>query len=271
MKSISLFSMGSKLKDIIENVKDEFLELIPNILIALIVLVIGYAIALLVKYLIVRLIFSIGKLASRRFDGLNFKQAGAFIGVAFFWLIIFSSVVLIADILGLSMVTVWFQGILHYIPNLLAAILIIFAAIILGNILSNIITSVCERLGLEYSGTLVKIAKFLLLLTAIIIAMDQIGIEISFLINIIDIVLAALLFGAALAFGLGAQTSISNILSAFYVRRSYREGDEIQIGKIRGTIVKIEATRVILDNDKGQVTIPAKEFNTTESYLIKKD
>lgn len=256
------------IEDIIQNLKNQFLELVPNILISLLVLGIGYLIARLIKYLVIRLFRYLGKLARRKFSNLNFKQAGSFLGTAFFWLILFSSVLLITDILGLTVLTNWFQGIVHYIPNIFAAILIVFGAIVLGNLSSDLLLSLGKRTGIKYSATLVRLIRFVLLVVAIIIALDQIGIEISLLIDIIDIVLATLLFGASLAFGLGARTSISNILACYYVRKRYKEGDEIQIGKTRGIIIKIEATNVVMDNEIGQVTIPAKIFNETKSYLI---
>lgn len=259
-----------EINTILNNLKNDFFELIPNILIAILVLGIGYLIARLIKYAVTKFISYTGKLAARRFKTINFDQAGSFIGTAFFWMIIFSCMLLITDILGLTVLTKWFESIIQYVPNVIAAILIIFAAIIAGNLISDVIKSLSDRFGIEYSTTLGRIAKVLLLVVAIIIAMDQIGIEISFLIDVIDIILAALLFAAALAFGLGARTSISNILGAFYVRKSYKEGDEIQIEEIRGRIIKIDATSVVLDSEKGQVTIPAKEFNENKSFLITK-
>jgi len=263
--------MLEEMNTILGNLKNQFLELIPNILISLLILGIGYLVARLTKYLVIRLINYIGRILRRRFKTVNLDQAGSFIGMAFFWLILFSTVLLITDILGLTVLTNWFERIIQHVPNLIAALFIIFAAIIIGNLVSDLIISVSERLGLAYSATLGRIARFLLLYVAIIIAMDQIGLEISFLTDITEIFLAFLLFGAALAFGLGAKTSTSNILGSFYVRKSYKEGDEIQIGEIKGKIIKIDATRVILEAENVQVTIPAKEFNETKSFLITKD
>lgn len=258
-------------KDIFQNLKGKLTELVPDILVSLLLLIIGYFVARLIKYLIKKLFGHLGQLARRKFPHINFKQAGSFLGTAFFWLIIFASILVITDILGLVVLTQWFQSIIHYVPNILAAILIVFAAIMLGNLVSEALLSVGKRTGIKYSATLIKIIRFALLLMAIVIALDQIGIEIALLINIIDIVLAALLFGAALAFGLGARASISNILACYYLRKRYKVGDEVKIGKTKGIIIKIDATNVVMDNEIGQVTIPAKLFNETKSYLIKKD
>lgn len=258
-------------KDVFQNLTDKLLELIPDILMSLFILFLGYVVARVFKYLVKKLFVYLGKLARRKFTHINFEQAGSFLGTAFFWLVMFSTILLITDILGLTMLTNWFQGIIHYVPNLIAAILIIFSAIILGNLVSETLRSIGKRTGVKYSATLVRLIRFVLLVLAIVIALDQIGIEIGLLINIIDIVLASLLFGAALAFGLGARTSISNILACYYLRKRYKVGDEVQVGKTRGVIIKMEATHIVMENEIGQVTIPAKVFNETKAYVLKKE
>ena len=262
--------MLNELNNLLLNLKERFIEIAPNLLTSILVIAIGYLLARLVKYLVQRIIQYLDRIISNNFRKVDLTKAASFIGMAFFWLIIFCTILLVTDILGLTILTGWFENILEYVPNVLAAILIIFAAMIIGNFISGAIDSLTAQAGISYGNTLGKIAHYFILFTAIIIAIDQIGIEVSFLVHVIDIVLAGLLFGAALAFGLGAKTSISNILAAFYVRKTYKEGDEIQIGEIRGTIIKIDTRSVVLDSEMGIVTIPAKEFNENKSYLITK-
>jgi len=259
------------IKEVFRRLQYELIELIPKILMSLIVLLIGYLVARLVKFIVIRLFHYLDKLTKRKFSKVNFEGAGSFLGIAFFWLVLFFSVVLITEILALSILTQWFQSILQYIPNIFAATLIIFAAIILGNLLTNLIESVSERTGFRESTLFSRIIRFALISLAVIIALDQVGLEISLLIDIIDIVLAALLFGGALSFALGARASVSNILAAYYVRKGYKVGDVIQIGETKGKITKINSTNVVLENEIGRLTIPAKEFNESKSYLIKRD
>ena len=94
--------------------------------------------------------------------------------------------------------------------------------------------------------------------------------DILFIIIILSIILGALLFGAALAFGLGARNSVNNILSSYYLQNSYKEGDTIQMGEIEGVIIKINPTSVIVDTKSGQIMIPAKDFDEKKTVLIKK-
>jgi small-conductance mechanosensitive channel len=82
-------------------------------------------------------------------------------------------------------------------------------------------------------------------------------------------VLGALLFGAALAFGLGAQTAVSNILGSYYLQKTYKEGDMVQMDDMKGVIVKILPTSVIVETSSGQIMIPAKDFIEKKSILVK--
>lgn len=260
-----------KITGIIMDLKEGFWNLLPNIIYAVLVVAIGFILARFVKYIIIRLFRHLGNLAGQKYENMNMNQSAKFIGLIFFWIIFLLSCILAADILGLSIVAQWMESILKYSPNVLAAILIISAAVIFGKFTAGAISSFGERMGLDHSNTLGKIAQYLILLMAVIIAIDQIGFEVGFLINVLNIILGAFLFATALAFGLGARTSVSNILAAFYVRKRYKEGDIIKIGEIEGRIIKIDVTLVIVDTETGQLSIPAKEFNENISSLIKKN
>lgn len=248
----------------------QLLELLPRVLMALLVLVVGYFVARFTKFLVIKLIRYVSQVANRRLGQMHLDRSSSVIGVVVFWFVMLITLLVMSDILRFTLITTGIKSLLEYSPNIIAACLIVLIAYIAGKFLSNLIASLSTKVGVSYGQTLGRIVQYGIVFIAITIAIDQIGIEIDFLINLIDIVLAALLFGAALAFGLGARTAISNILAAFYVRKMYKEGDEIRIGDVQGTITKIEATAVVLETELGQCSIPAKEFNERTSLLLKK-
>jgi len=152
----------------------------------------------------------------------------------------------------------------------LAAVVIVVMGIFVGTMSANIIAAAAVRTGITYGKVLGDIARYGILVITIVVAIDQVGIDIAFLINLVNITLTAILFGAALAFGLGARTSVSNILASYYVHKTYKEGNSIKIGDVEGLIVKITPTSVIVSTKDGQVSIPAKRFSEMESSLIEK-
>lgn len=255
---------------ILQKLKDSFELYLPKILLSFIVLLIGYIIARIAMYLVVRVFNYFAKQLRQQFKSINLFNTGAFLGKAIFWIILVGSILIIFDILGFSLLSKWFQGLIYYLPNVIAAVLIIIGAIVFNNILSDLSVSLKNQTGLNLSPALIRGLRFIIIAIASIIALDQLGIEISLLIDVIDIILAAVLFGAALAFGLGASSSIKNILSTYYIKKIYKEGDEIRFGETRGEIIKISENSVVIQNEREQVNIPSKIFNDSETALIKK-
>jgi small-conductance mechanosensitive channel len=253
----------------------EFLiELIPKLILGLIVLLIGYLIARIIQALVGRLIGYLDRVINNNLKSrllqVNLISSKTFIAKTFFWIIIFFFVTLFTEIIGLPVITSWLAGLGEYLPNILAGIVIIFFGIIFSRLVADLIKNATFKSGISDPQTLGKVARYIILVISIIIAINQIGIDISFLTHILYILLAVLLLGAALAFGLGAKTSVSNILASYYISRTYSEGNFIRIGEHEGRIIKITSTSVFLETESGQVIIPAKEFNEQKSILIEK-
>jgi len=249
------------------------INLIPNLLVAIVVFLIGFLLARVTQKLIKKFILylhgSINEKLRNRFLSVDLQSSAIFISKTFFWFILVFTIVLATQILGITILTRWFEGLILYLPNILASVIIVFVGFVVGELISNIIASAAARATISYGIYLGRFIKYNILFVSIILAIDQIGIDILFLTNLITIVLAILLFGAALAFGLGAKTSISNILGSYYVQKTYQVGNRVQIGKIEGLIIKITATTVSLETKSGIVTIPSKVFNEEKTILLK--
>jgi len=259
---------------IAEKIRDDFIAFLPKLVFAIIVLLIGYFVARLVKVLVRKFLRYLNKVINEqlkaRFLNVDLASSANFIARVFYWLIFVVTITLVTEIIELPVITVWLSELVQYLPNLLAAIIIIIVGLVVGKLVADVISTAADRTGIIYGEVLGKISRYAIILISIVIAIDQVGINIDFLTNLVDIVLAAILFGAGLAFGLGAKTSVSNILAAYYVMKSYREGDTIRIGDIEGKIIRINPTHVILATQDGQTMIPTKQFSESQSTLIKK-
>lgn len=252
----------------------ETIRLIPNLLFAIAIFFIGLILAKVAQKLIRQFILylhrTINEKLKNNFLSVNLQSSAIFISKTFFWIILIFFLALVAQILGLTILTRWFEGLVLYLPNILASVVIVFAGFIIGELTSNLIVSAAVRATISNGKYLGNIMKYTILVISVIIAVDQIGIDIAFLTNLISIILGVLLFGAALAFGLGAKTSVSNILGSYYVQKTYHVGNTVQIGEIEGLIIKITATNVLLETKSGLVTIPSKDFTEEKTILIKK-
>ena len=264
--------IGDELSRMISDLWGFLLELVPKLVLGLIVLLLGYLFARIVPSLVSRFIGyldrTINKNLQNKLIQVNLSSSRIFIARAFFWIIIFFFVTLFTEIIGLPVITSWLAGLGVYVPNILAGIVILFFGIVLSRLVSDLVKSGALKSGISNSEVIGRITRSIILVITVIIAIDQIGVEISFLTSLMYIVLATLLLGAALAFGLGAKTAVSNILASYYVQRTYSEGNIIRIGEYEGRIIKITSTSVFLETESGQVIIPSKKFNEQSAVLI---
>jgi hypothetical protein len=101
--------------------------------------------------------------------------------------------------------------------------------------------------------------------------MTQIGIDVELFESILVILVATFLGSLALAFGLGAGPTVGNIIAARYLRNTYQPGQEIRVNDIRGRILEIATTGVLVDSETGRTFIPARIFEENASELLDND
>jgi small-conductance mechanosensitive channel len=89
--------------------------------------------------------------------------------------------------------------------------------------------------------------------------LQHMGLDVSFIGQLLILVLGAGIGGLALAFALGARRHVANLVAHAMVAR-YRPGDRIRIGDIEGVVIEVHRVGVDLVTDEGVVTVPAALF-----------
>ena len=266
----------SKLIEIYQEQVVDFLEVLPRVLGALGVLLAGFTLAHLLRLLVRRLLENLDRwipsLISRR-AVLRLGDLSSFADLMsriVFWSVFILSLTLATEVVGLNVVSTWLGGITTYLPQLFAAVLIGFVGYAAGKFASEMIVRITKSVGAGDPQILGRTVQIVILIATGIIVAGQIGINVSFLTQLTVIVLASLLGGAALAFGIGSRTLVSNILAVHYLRQHYRIGQTVKIGEHEGRILEFTSTTVMLDSDEGRIMVPAKEFEEMASILVPK-
>ncbi len=250
---------------------------LPRLLTAAALLIIGWLIASLVRAVIVRLISGLDSLWRRIIaksdlaKGQSRYSPTKVIGEISFWAIILLFVSLAADILGLTAFVSWIATVVSFFPLIIAGLVIIVAGVILSSLVRDLVASTASAAGTMQANLLGRTAQVMILMIAVVIGVDQIGIDITFITIIAGIILATTLGAVALAFGIGAKEHVANIIAGYHTRQRYRTGDTVRILDIEGRIVKISSTRVVIDAADGQVSVPARKFNSETSVLVERE
>ncbi len=186
-----------------------------------------------------------------------------------YWLLVILSLAIVSEALGLPLFSTWLTQLIVYIPHILFAVVIVIGGIMCGSFLRDIIIKWAFRLRVPHGDVLGRAAQVTIVAVAAIIAVSQLGIDVSFLTTLAAIALAAFLFGTAIAFGMGANASIRNILACYYARKHIDLGQRIKVDGVTGTVAEITATMVVLDTEEGQVMLPGKVFDDYMTLILR--
>lgn len=258
---------------LLESMFGAFATLIPKLIMVSLVLVLGFVLARIVEKLVKRFIIYLNELLNAKLQSrllnVDLNASALFLSKIIFWVILLLSTVFCLQILHVDFLTYWFDRLIGYLPNVLIAVIIIFFGIVAGRLLGDLIKSAASRTGIANGSYMGRAVGYLVLFVSIVIALNQLGINIEFLTNLFIIILTSLLFGASLAFGLGAKTSVSNVLASYYARKTFPLGTRIKMGEMEGVIVKINDHAIAVESDSGLVIIPAKDFNESNVTIVK--
>lgn len=126
----------------LENIGDRIAYFLPNLLGALLVLVIGWLIAKAIKAMVVKLLRKTSW-DERIFGGDNIDDTNVFVGNIFYYLIMIIVLLIALEVLGISEVLAPLENMLNefllFIPNLIGALLIGFIGYVLAKFVANLV------------------------------------------------------------------------------------------------------------------------------------
>lgn len=247
---------------------------LPSLVGALLLLLFGWMLARFVRAGAGRLGDTVNRLLGRfmRVGSLTrFRlspRALKLIGDVAFWLIILFFITAATKVAQLDAFASWLDRIVAYLPTLVAGGLIILAGYLVSALVRDLVSATLESAGLAQSELFGTVAQGATFLTAIVIGIDQIGIDVTVLVTLFAIVVGATLAGLSLAFGLGARVFVSNLIGAHYLQQHLQPGQTARIGEIEGEVLELTTTSVVLATAQGRTTIPAKAFNEEATVLM---
>ncbi len=133
-----------------------------------------------------------------------------------FWLLMFAVILFAAQLLGLDSLTTVINELVGYVPSVIAAVAIIIVGIVLGSFVSGLILA--STGGIEGSATLARVGRAGVIVLAIFMALEALGIATDIVTLAFSIIFGAVALAAALAFGLGNRELAGEITREWYTR-----------------------------------------------------
>jgi hypothetical protein len=135
-----------------------------------------------------------------------------------YWFIMILVIIAALDALGLPIVSDLLNSIFLYIPNVVAAIIVLILGFLVGNLLSAVVRTAASNAGLKNAEGLGTIALYAIVFFSAAIAMIQLGIGEEIITAAFGIAFGAAALALAIAFGLGGRE-----VAAEYLKRLLEE------------------------------------------------
>lgn len=245
------------------------MTILPDIFGAILLIIIGWGIAKLVSLVVKKLLKSIrfDSLGIRFIDRTSLKvdqekvKPSEWVGIFAFWVIFLLFFVSASETLGWTRVSESINGLVNYLPQLFSALLIFIVGLYLGSFLRNFINTTFDSLNLTGGKILSEITFYIIVIIAATTALQQAGIETTVITANISIILGGILLAFAIGFGYSSRDLLTNILSAFYARNTFSEGQIIKIDNVEGKISRIDNIQTIITTKNGgELIIPTKRL-----------
>jgi small-conductance mechanosensitive channel len=263
-------------------VAETFFAFLPSVLGSLTLVVLGWLLARILRGVTRRVVTHVlerlarqrvartSAIDSRIQQSQTYQSAPAVVGAIVYFMVLIFFFAAAIEALGLPTISNVLSLVTAYLPRVLAAAMIVFIGLWAGDFVNTLMQRTSGLKNLDYAPLAGRAMQVLIGIVFLIIAVGQLGIDSTVLIITLAIIFASTFGAAALAFGLGARTTVGNIIAARYVKRGYRLGDTVRIGDLEGQVTEITDTAVMLDSTDGRLMVPAERFSEVASLLVRR-
>jgi len=192
----------------------QFASFLPNLIAALIVFFVGWAIAIAAGRIVEKLLVVLRiNAAFENIKGLNsaVQRAGLKINIPLLvgeivkWFLIIVTLLAATDILGLNEISGFLTSVLLYIPNVVVAALILIIAVVLANFVYRTVVASITAAGFGSAHMIAAVSKWAIIIFAILAALTQLNVATTLIQTIVTALFAMLALAGGLAFGLGGR------------------------------------------------------------------
>ncbi|MBC8283748.1 MAG: mechanosensitive ion channel [Nitrospinae bacterium] len=219
----------------------------PNLVGALVILILGYFVSKLLKVIVSTFLRKIQiDLASEKVGikeslsktGITITPS-EIVGKIVFWIFMLTFVISAAETLGLEQVSQTIDSFVLYLPKVLGASLIAVIGLVLAHFVKDLVRNGVEGFGVEYGKPLANFAFGIMVFVIGVLTLEQLEIKTALLNSVLEITMIASGLALALSLGLGTKEVSKNIISGVYARDTFKSGLPIQFENDEGVVEEI--------------------------------
>lgn len=221
-------AISNKVTEHLLTVGQSGLKFLFEAIVALFILVIGLYLSRLVSSWVKKILTKIAFDEKTSKIGINElcvrfglgKSPTYIIAFVLAWAVIFYAIVLAADFLNLTVIRDLFTRFLEFIPTLFVSVLILFAGLLFGKLMGNIIDNASRANNLKGGFLISRAVNIFIVFFCALIAVENLGFATQLVNNVVVIVLASLGLAFGIGVGLGSKPLVEEFLCDLFKREN---------------------------------------------------
>jgi hypothetical protein len=192
---------------------------LPRLLLALVVFVVGWLVARLVRFAVVKALHAINFNVVTEKAGIDRVLAHGgtgidtirVLGALFYWLVILAALMVAFNSLDLAYVTDLIGRIVLFVPRVMIAVVILVFGAYFARFVGAALATYLRNTGAREAGLIGRLALYAIMVFVVMIALDQLELG-DIIRQTFLVLLAAVALALALAFGIGGQKRAAELL-----------------------------------------------------------
>lgn len=199
-------------------------QFLPKLALAVVVLIAGWMLAKVARFTVVKALRAINFNVLTERAGMDgfLRQGGVesdtteIFGVLIYWLVILAALIIGFNSLGLTYITDLLRQVVLFVPKVIVALLILAFGAYFARFIGGTVMTYCRNVGIQDAELLGSLAQYAIMTFVVLICLEQVNVggeivRVSFL-----IILGGVVFAFALAFGLGGQAKVAQMLERWW-------------------------------------------------------
>ena len=261
--------MEKKLFEAFAGLGNSIASAVPGVAVGILLIILGLVLAKLVEValrtMLIRvhfdsLIEKAGVAKAIKRVGLRQQQLSLLFPKLAYFLVIFLLAKTASDAFGLIAISTAIGAFFSYLPNIVAALLLLILGTTVGQFAGRMATQAAESSGIDSAPALGKLVSSLIIFLVAMVAISQLKIDTQMVRIVTSFVLGAAALAFGLAFGLGTRDIVRNIVSGFYARKFLAIGKNLQIAGHSGILTAITPTHAVLNSEGHEILVANSTF-----------
>jgi len=216
------YAWYASMQDASSTLWTQFSLFLPNLVIALVIIFVGYILAGILKGVVRRIVnrlpinsmlTSVGVTEVVQRSGYKL-DAGLVLGVMVKWTILIIFFMAALDVLNLNQASAFLYEVINYLPRVIVATVILFIGLTLSGVVYNTVTGSARAANFRSPEMLGKFARAALIIFAVLAALNQLQIASE----LVQMLFAGVVFATSLAlglsFGLGGRDAAARYIDS---------------------------------------------------------